>query len=129
MRDVHGSCLCGETKLTVNRLGNEITACHCSMCRKQTAGPIFYTEEVAFNQIHFNQEETISIFRSSEWAERGFCNQCGTFLFYRYQKEKQAYLNAELFEELTAEALFNEEIFYADKPDYYDFANETNKEA
>jgi hypothetical protein len=129
MREVTGNCLCKKTAFTIIRLGNEVTACHCSMCRKQAAGPVMYTEAVPWNNVKGIDEETVTIYPSSKWAERGFCKHCGTFLFYRYQKGNEAHFNVELFEELVDKAVFTEEIFYADKPAYYDFGNETNKEA
>lgn len=127
MKQVKGTCLCGETIMTVTELRNHITACHCKMCRKQNASAAFFTEEVAAENLTFNQEDTISVYPSSEWAERGFCNRCGTFLFYRYRKEKQAHLNVELFDDWLKEAHFREQIFYGNKPDYYEFANTTEK--
>lgn len=128
MMNVQGSCLCGEVKVTIDELINEVTACHCSLCRKQGAGPIFYTEEVKSAQMHIENEESIRVYQSSDWAERGFCSKCGTFIFYRYQKVKHAHLNVELFKELSKQANFNLEIFYGDKPDYYSFDNITKKE-
>lgn len=129
MENLQGQCLCGKTTLTVARLGEEVTACHCSMCRKQAAGPIFYAEKTTIDQVDFNKDETISVYQSSQWGERGFCNQCGTFLYFRNQQDKHISLNPELFQELTEVSHFNKEIFYGDKPDYYEFANETIKEA
>ena len=38
-----------------------------------------------------------STFRSSEWAERGFCSGCGTHLFYHLLQSNEYILPAGLF--------------------------------
>jgi len=34
--------------------------------------------------VSFAGEENVAVYKSSDWAERGFCKQCGTHLFYRF---------------------------------------------
>jgi hypothetical protein len=75
--------------------------------------------------VSFEGEEDISVFNSSAWADRGFCKQCGTHLFYRF-KERQTYsLPAGLFDDDSA-FVFESQIFIDQKPSYYHFANETD---
>ncbi|GEQ33905.1 GFA family protein [Marinilactibacillus psychrotolerans] len=127
MENLQGQCLCGRTIITVSQITRDVTVCHCSMCRKQAAGPMFYTDRVPDNQIHFNQKETVGVYPSSKEIERGFCNQCGTFLFFRNTKQQMTSMNPELFDEQISALNFEKEIYYDDKPDYYVFANETVK--
>lgn len=35
-----GTCLCGKTHLKATVDNTQISACHCSMCRKWTGGPL-----------------------------------------------------------------------------------------
>jgi len=74
--------------------------------------------------ISFSGEENISVFSSSEWAERGFCKQCGTHLFYRLKETQEYYLTAGLFED-NKHFVFDHQVFIDNKPDYYEFANAT----
>ena len=62
--------------------------------------------------------------RSSDWAERGFCNRCGTHLFYRLKAQGQVILPAGLFDDDTG-LEFEHQIFIDRKPPYYTFADNT----
>jgi hypothetical protein len=62
--------------------------------------------------------------RSSEWAERCFCKQCGTPLFYRLIAQNQYFVSAEALDD-RAGYTFTSQIFIDEKPGYYDFANKT----
>ncbi|WP_080145889.1 GFA family protein [Marinilactibacillus piezotolerans] len=122
-----GHCLCQKTTLEINCTNAHVTACHCGMCRTQTAGPMFYTQKVEKEAYTFTKSEFVKVYASSEFAERGFCSNCGTVLFFRNQESQRTSFNPELFPELIEQATFNDEIYYADKPEYYTFQNATSK--
>lgn len=66
----------------------------------------------------------VSVFDSSDWAERGFCGQCGTHLFYRLKETGEHMVPVGIFD--TDDALeFEQQVFIDEKPPYYSFANET----
>ena len=58
-------------------------------------------------------------------AERGFCQQCGTHLFYRLKPKNQYYIPAGIFDR-DRDFVFDHQIFIDRKPEYYSFANKTN---
>jgi hypothetical protein len=60
--------------------------CHCRMCQKAVGCPFAAYAFLPCADWHWTRGEP-SLFRSSEAAERGFCNQCGTPLFFRYVRE------------------------------------------
>lgn len=64
-------------------------------------------------------------YRSSEWAERGFCATCGTHLFYLLLPSREYILPAGLFQD--QEFTLTNEIFIDEKPGYYALKNETEK--
>ncbi len=66
-----------------------------------------------------------STFRSSEWAERGFCSGCGTHLFYHLLQSNEYILPAGLFQEQNFK--LTNEIFIDEKPGFYELRNETRK--
>lgn len=39
-QEKHGSCLCGAIHLSVSLDNASVSACHCSMCRKWSGGPL-----------------------------------------------------------------------------------------
>ena len=75
--------------------------------------------------VSFEGEENISVFDSSKWAERGFCNKCGSHLFYRLKESKQYIMAVGLFDDDKL-FVFDHQVFIDEKPSYYRFANETN---
>ncbi len=120
--NARGSCLCGDVKVSANDIVKKIDACHCAMCRKWGGGPYMAVE--SHGDIQFEGESNISVFASSDWAERGFCKNCGTHLFYRLKDKSYYGLPSGLFDDLT-ELEFTHQIFIEQKPAFYDFANKT----
>jgi len=119
-----GSCLCGEVSFIANNASKSVGACHCNMCRKWGGGP-FMAVDCGPN-VTFEGEENISVFNSSQWAERGYCNKCGSHLFYRLKANKQHMMAAGLFDDnLLFE--FDHQVFIDEKPSYYCFSNKTNE--
>ena len=116
-----GSCLCGNVIIETTKMDINLGACHCSMCRKWSAGP--YLAVDCGNEVVIHGEEHVSIYNSSDWAERGFCKNCGTNLFYRLKETKKTIASSELFNDPSLK--FDHQIFIEEKPKYYDFSNET----
>ncbi len=73
-----------------------------------------------------DSDESLGVYDSSEWAERGFCRQCGTSLFYRLKGGKQYYVSVDAIEDLQHISL-TEEVFIDKKSDYYAFAQATKQ--
>lgn len=123
-QSAQGQCLCGQVKVTVNKISNEVHACHCSMCRKWSGGPLMAVD--CGNEVQFEGEQHIGIYNSSEWAERGFCKNCGTALFYRIKETQHTVMPIDLFSDVEGLQL-TDQIFVDEQPEYYQFANETKK--
>ncbi|EEM2539599.1 GFA family protein [Salmonella enterica subsp. enterica serovar Morehead] len=118
----HGHCLCGRVGITAGRMSRHLVACHCGMCRKWGGGPFMAVS--CGTDVTFSGEAYISTFRSSEWAERGFCRTCGTHLFYRRVGTGHYEIPVGLFDDADI-ASFTLQIFTERQPDYYAFANRT----
>ncbi len=118
----HGACLCGAIRITAKVKGNGVGACHCSMCRKWGGGPFLAVE--CESKVDFEGAEQISIFESSDWAERGFCQKCGTHIFYRLKEEGHYAIPVGLFDG-GDEWILSEQIFIDQKPSFYSFAEAT----
>ena len=118
-----GSCLCGAVSISSSSISNHVAACHCSMCRKWGGGPLLGVE--CEGELSFSGAENIGVYQSSEWAERGFCKNCGSHLFYRLKENNHYYLPVGIFD--NSEGLvFDLQVFIEEKPEYYSFANKTN---
>jgi hypothetical protein len=117
-----GGCLCGAVRFTAAPVAHDVGACHCGMCRKWTAGPFLALE--CGGTVQVDDPSSLSFYRSSEWAERGFCAKCGTSLFYRMVGKDFYAVSAEAFDD-TSGFGFTSQIFIDEKPSYYTFANAT----
>ncbi len=76
-----GSCLCGEVTYTLNGPLRPVIVCHCTQCRKMSGHFIGATQSLASDMEIAG--ESLKWFRSSDAAERGFCGNCGSTLFWR----------------------------------------------
>jgi hypothetical protein len=119
-----GGCLCGAVRFTAAPRAHDIGVCHCSMCRKWSAGPFFAVD--CDGSVKIDEASNLGVYRSSEWAERCFCKKCGSTLFYRLVGKDRYFVSAESFDERNSFAV-TAQIFIDEKPAYYDFANETAK--
>lgn len=117
-----GSCLCGAVSFTANAMSPKVGACHCRMCRKWGGGP--FVEVECGTDVSFEGTENIAVFNSSDWAERGFCRECGSHLFYRLKDSQKYSMPAGLFDD-DARFVFKHQVFIDEKPEYYTFANKT----
>ena len=117
-----GRCLCGAVRITAGQAKGRVGACHCSMCRTWGGGPFLAVD--CGTEVEFAGEDHVKVFDSSKWAERGFCSSCGTHLFYRLKQSGQLIMSAGLFTDQTG-ITFDHQVFIDEKPDYYEFANET----
>jgi hypothetical protein len=118
-----GSCLCGKVTITTENIDSKLGACHCGMCRKWSAGP-FLTVDCG-TAFKIEGQEHIKAYNSSEWAERAFCSNCGTSLYYKLKENNQHIFSSELFEGLDLK--FDHQIFIDHKPKYYTFSNKTHE--
>ncbi|MCP4298833.1 MAG: GFA family protein [Proteobacteria bacterium] len=117
-----GSCACGAVKITAESMGVNHGACHCSTCRKWAGGP--FMSVFCGPDVKFHGEDTIGVFDSSKWADRGFCKKCGSALFYRIKQSQSYHIPIGLFDQFD-QMEFVRQVFIDKKPDYYSFANET----
>lgn len=117
-----GRCLCGAVSFTAERSGNNVGACHCGMCRRWSGGPLMAVD--CGVDVAIDGEENLTVFDSSDWAERGFCNQCGSNLFYRLKETGQFMVLIGIFDNQD-DIVFDHQVFIDEKPTYYEFKNKT----
>ena len=84
---VNGSCFCGAIGFTANLPSKWCAHCHCSMCRKSHGAG--YVTWVGFetSQVKITRGAAqLNWFDSSPGAQRGFCKNCGSSLFFRSER-------------------------------------------
>ena len=79
--DRTGHCLCGAVAFVARGLEpDKASVCHCGMCQRWAGGPWI---AIFVRSIGFTRDEGLTWIQSSDLAERGFCNRCGSSLFWR----------------------------------------------
>ncbi len=120
MTTMTGHCLCGGVTFTATIGNTDYHACHCSMCRRWTGGPLM---AVTAESVTFTGADKITRYKSSDWAERGFCTACGTGLFYYLIPAQQYILSIGAFDDADAFKMVGE-IYIDNKPGGYAFAGD-----
>ncbi|MEK7264644.1 MAG: GFA family protein [Pseudomonadota bacterium] len=123
MPKLTGKCLCGAVAFEADADKDDVTACHCSQCRRWSGHYWASINVAAAGLIVTTGEESLKWHRSSAYARRGFCRECGSALFW----------HADLLEDHKARIAISAgsldapanlhlalHIFVADKGDYYD---------
>ncbi|TFK66365.1 hypothetical protein BDN72DRAFT_859945 [Pluteus cervinus] len=80
-----GSCLCGQTKITVEKKGTQQALCHCLDCQ-QTSGSAYVTVAVV-SEAGLKVEGPTKVFESPSESGRiiyrTFCSNCGSQLTHK----------------------------------------------
>lgn len=117
--DTHsGGCLCGAVRYSVQGEMRPVVACHCSQCRK-TSGNYVTASAVLKANLSVEGADSVTWFRSSEQAQRGFCSVCGSNLFWRRDDGDYISMMAGTIDGPTG-LRTAAHIFLDDKGDYYE---------
>ncbi|MCA0870545.1 GFA family protein [Seohaeicola saemankumensis] len=81
MTERSGQCMCGAVTFTARDVPATYGACHCEMCRRWT-GAALVAATVPAKGITWTGNDKIRKIQSSDWAERAWCDACGTGLYY-----------------------------------------------
>lgn len=79
---VTGGCLCGEVRYRIAGPPMDTVVCHCRMCQKSSGSAFTIASVYAIDAVVFSKGE-LKYFKSSPFAERGFCATCGSSVSYR----------------------------------------------
>lgn len=116
-----GRCECGSVTFTISSELKPPSACHCSQCRR-ISGHVWSGTTVKNADLQLNTDSTLSWYPSSDHAARGFCNRCGSSLFYRPFDAGHVSVAMGSLDQPTGTQL-HRHIFTADKGDYYEIAD------
>ena len=115
---LQGSCLCG--KITIEMPEPEkktVGMCHCTMCQRFFGGPMISLSEAPKDEVIIGGKAFLKFYDSSEWAERGFCSECGSSLCYRFKETGEISFSAGAFRDLDNFHV-NMEICTDTRPNY-----------
>lgn len=78
----NGGCLCGAVRFEVTGPLRPVVYCHCGQCKK-TSGNFVAATDCAMEDLVLKAANRLRWYASSDVAERGFCSDCGSNLFWR----------------------------------------------
>lgn len=119
-----GQCLCGAVTVSITPEKKQVGACHCSQCRAWNTGPMFAID--CGQNIKIEGQAFVKHYRSSEWAQRGFCSECGSSLYYHLLQQDSYMVSGGLFKALP-EFVMHQEIFVEEQPHFYHFGETTTR--
>ncbi len=112
-----GRCLCGAVQVRAESLASEISACFCEMCLRWNGGPQM---GIAAPAESVTVTGPVRRFRASPFAERAWCENCGSALWLRDDGGDYEFVPG-IFPGLAGAKLAR--IVYADRaPEGVDFA-------
>jgi len=117
MAEMTGTCLCGGVRYAINGPLRPVIFCHCEQCRRSSGHHVAATACRA-GDLAFTADETLTWYRSSTVAERGFCRRCGGNLFYRSRGREYVSVMAGSLDTPTGLRAIAH-IFVDRKSDYY----------
>lgn len=112
-----GGCLCGAVRYAVRGPLRPVVACHCGQCRK-SSGHVFAASGARDHDLALEEDRGLRWFRSSDKARRGFCQICGSSVFWKADGSDYTAIAAGTLELPTGLDLVAH-IFVADAGDYY----------
>ncbi|XDA98098.1 GFA family protein [Sulfitobacter sp. LCG007] len=121
-----GGCMCGSVRFEARDVPAAFGACHCEMCRRWT-GSALLGVTVKSADLSWEGSENIATVQSSDWAERAWCNKCGTGIYFRVTLEGEWSGGTEipigLFDDQSGFEMKNE-IYIDHKPDSFAYAGD-----
>lgn len=113
-----GRCLCGAVRFEVHGPLRPIIYCHCTMCRR-SGGHFDAATACAPEHLRLLSAASLRWYRSSAIARRGFCDTCGSQLFWEPAHGGHISIWAGTLESPTG-LNAAKHIFVIDKGDYYE---------
>jgi len=116
--ELHGHCGCGSVKFTVKAPLTNVVWCHCTKCQRFHGGPGAYASAPR-GALSFQRRDGLAWWDASPTAQRGFCRQCGSSLFFSDSNEATISICPGAL--LSPTGLKSRaHIFIGSKPDWYD---------
>jgi hypothetical protein len=116
-----GGCLCAAVRYRVSGALRAVVDCHCSMCLKWHGHVGAYTDAKVAD-VAIEGDAALAWYRSSGFAERGFCRTCGSSLFWRRDGSDKLSITAGTLDQpsglKTVRHIFTEHV-----ADYYAIAD------
>ena len=117
-----GGCLCGAVRYEVKGPLRDVVNCHCSMCQRLHGG--FGPHSKASKaSITVTRADGLSWYRTSEVAQRGFCRECCSSMFWEPFELDATGIIAGTLDSPTGLMTIGH-IFIGEKADFYEITDD-----
>ncbi|MBW2419785.1 MAG: GFA family protein [Deltaproteobacteria bacterium] len=97
---LHGGCLCSGVRYEIDSSVEDMTNCHCGMCRKAHGAAYATFVTVQGKSFRYTQgEELVETYQSSPELGRAFCRVCGSSLAVIEPKTAEVFVAAGTLDE------------------------------
>lgn len=121
MTDATGHCLCEAVRYAVDGPLRPVSYCHCSQCRR-SSGHYVAATACKVEDLTLLNEAGLRWYRSSPRAQRGFCGECGSSLFWKPDHGRYISIMSGTIDTPTG-LKADQHIFVMDASDYYVLAD------
>lgn len=122
-----GSCACGAVTYALGDSLQKASICHCKTCQAWSGGVFVYVES---RNATVNNQEHLTVWKSSDRGERAFCKTCGSSMYCRITApgpmEGVYHFGAGTLQDWK-DIVLDKEIFIDRKPQGYAFHGDTKK--
>jgi hypothetical protein len=116
-----GACLCGGVRYEVDGPLDDVVVCHCSRCRR-THGHVGAYTACSAGDLRLLDSGSLRWY-VADGRERGFCDRCGSSIFWRVTGDGEVSIAAGTVDEPTGLKTVSH-IYTATPGDYYELAGE-----
>jgi len=117
-----GGCLCGAVRYEVRGPLRDVVNCHCSMCQR-LHGDFGPHSKARKENITVTKSDGLAWYKSSDIARRGFCQECGSSLFWDPFEQDGTGIVAGTLDAPTGLKTIGH-IFVGEKPDFYEITDD-----
>jgi hypothetical protein len=125
-KNITGSCLCGSIQYEVQGTLTDILMCHCANCRKHHGTVAAYTG-CKKNNLNILSDENLVWYDSvkdvTKGVKRGFCNTCGSSLFWNPEEGDELWISTGSLNGETGLKI-EAHIWLSEKGDYYEICDD-----
>lgn len=114
----NGSCLCGQVRYETTGPLRPVIACHCNQCRKTSGHHVAATSAP---RTSLSVHGSVKWYPSSKTARRGFCDTCGSNLFWDGEGDNISIFAGTI--DGPTDLTLKGHIYCQDKADYYEICD------
>ena len=116
-----GGCHCTAVRYEISGPVRHVVACHCSECQRLN-GSVGAHSKASNDSLTIVEQRGLSWYRIGENAQRGFCRECGSPLFWQMDGQPSTGIVVGSLDD-TSDLKMIGHIFVSEKASYYEITD------